>query len=69
MKILLCSILELAAVSNLDWLLGLARLGSKRLDLLHHIQTLDDSAEDDVLTVQPDEKQSRLDVIRTKINP
>lgn len=45
--------LKRTRVSHNDLLGGLARLRSIRFDLLDHIQSLDDLAEDDVLVVQP----------------
>jgi len=45
--------LELAAVGDHDGLRGLARLRANGLDRLHHVEAIDDAAEDDVLAIKP----------------
>ena len=52
------TILQLTAVSNDDLLGGLAALRAEWLDLLDDVHTLDDTTENDVLTVQPISKTS-----------
>ena len=46
-------VLALATVSDSNFLGGLATLGSKALDLLDNVHTLDNLSEDDVLAIQP----------------
>ena len=45
--------LELAAVGDHDGLRALARLRANGLDILHHIEAVDDAAEHDVLAIKP----------------
>lgn len=59
--------LQLAALGDLDRLDGLiARSGLDLLDLLDHVVTLEDLAEDDVAAIQPavDDGVSRCDPTR-----
>ena len=54
--------LQLTTVGNDDLLGGLAALRAERLDLLDDVHTLDDAAEDDVLTVQPVSSEMRANL-------